>query len=146
MQDSRNRKDYPKDSWLSNMIVFPQLESDTFIILDCFVESLSGSDDPKNISFLADDDNSWARYLVLFAGYSNSSTVPGKLSKELMTLLEELATSGRFYAREGLIRSWTLQQKLEMNVRFDNDLNLRWFGNQSKDFIHVSPLHTSNIP
>ena len=122
------------------MLIFPQLESDVLVILDCFLEGLVAPEASDNITFLADDDNSWARYLVLFAGYSNPSTVPGRLSNKLMSLLEELATSGRFYAREGLITSRILREKLEMEVNFDHDMDLCWFGNDGKDFIHLSPL------
>lgn len=140
MRDPGNRERYPECSWLSNMIGIPQLDSDIFVVLDCFVEGLVGPDAPENISFLLDDDNSWARYLLLFAGYANSSTVPGRLSEKLMSLFEDLATSRRFYAREGLITSRTLREKLEREVRFGDDLDLRWFGNDGKDFIHLSPL------
>ncbi len=144
MRDPRNWERYPKYSWLSNMIGIPQLDSDVFVVLDCFVEGLVGSDTPENISFVLDDDNSWARYLLLFAGYAKPSTMPGRLSDKLMSLLEELATSKRFYAREGLITSRTLREKLEREVRFGDDLDLHWFGNDGKDFIHLSPLQTSD--
>ena len=40
------------------MIGIPQLNSDVFIVLDCFVEELAGPEAPENISFLLDDDNS----------------------------------------------------------------------------------------
>ncbi|KAI4204538.1 MAG: hypothetical protein LQ350_001088 [Teloschistes chrysophthalmus] len=114
--------------------------SDVLVVLDCFVEGLAGPDVQENISFLLDDDDSWARYLLLFAGYTNPSTAPGRMSQKLMSLLEELAISKRFYAREGLITSQILREKLEREVRFDDDLNLHWFGNDGKDFIHLSPL------
>lgn len=125
------------------MIRIPNLDSDVFVVLDCFIEALFGPDAPENISFVLDSDNSWARYLLLFAGYSKPSTVPGGLSSKLMSLLEDLATSKRFYAREGLITSQTLQEKLEREVRNDDDLDLNWFGNDGKDFIHLSPLQMS---
>lgn len=116
------------------------------MIFDCFVEQILEPNAPDDIHFVFDNDDSWARYLILFAGYSNPFTVPGALSNRLMSLLEELATSGKFYAREGLIRSRTLRQKLEEKVRFDDDLDLCWFGNDGKDFIQLSPLHMSMIP
>lgn len=137
--DSRHEH-YPKSTWLPNMIAIPQLQSDVLVVLDCFVEGLAGPDVQENISFLLDDDDSWARYLLLFAGYTNPSTAPGRMSQKLMSLLEELAISKRFYAREGLITSQILREKLEREVRFDDDLNLHWFGNDGKDFIHLSPL------
>lgn len=140
MKDPVYWEDYPKSSWLSNMIRIPQLDSDVLVVLDCFIKGLVGPDSPENIQFLLDDDNSWARYLLLFAGHANPSAVPGRLSDKLMSLLEELATSKRFYAREGLITSQILRQKLEKKVRFDDDLDLHWFGNDGKDFIRVSPL------
>ena len=139
--DPRYYERYPGPGWLLNMIKIPQLHSDVLVVFDSFVKGLVEPDSLQNIKFLLDDDYSWARYLLLFAGYANPSAVPGRLSDKLMSLLEELATSKRFYAREGLITSQTLQQKLEREVRFDEDLNLRWFGNDGKDFIHLSPLY-----
>ena len=140
MGNSSYSERYPQSSWLSDMINIPYLDSDVLIVLDCFVEELIRPDAPDNIPFVLDGDNSWARYLALFAGYTNPSTILGRLSKILMSLLEELATSRRFYAREGLITSKILREKLEREVRFENDLNLCWFGNDNKDFIHLSPL------
>ena len=140
MRDPRYWERFPISSWLSTMIGIPHLDSDVLVVLDCFVEELVGPDPPENIHFVLDDDNSWARYLLLFAGYANPSAVPGRLSDKLMSLLEELATSKRFYAREGLITSQILRQKLEKEVRFDDDLDLCWFGNNGKDLIHLSPL------
>lgn len=140
MKYPRYWEHYPKPDWLSKMIRIPELNSDVLVVLDCFVERLVGPNSPENISFVLDDDYSWARYLLLFAGYANPSAVPGRLSDRLMSLLEELATSNRFYAREGLITSQMLRQKLEKEVRFDDDLDLHWFGNDGKDFIHLSPL------
>lgn len=131
---------YPTSHWLPWMIGTPQLDSDVFVVLDCFVEELVGPDALEDIHFVLDDDYSWARYLLLFAGYTNPSAAPGRLSQKLMSLLEELAISKRFYAREGLITSQILQEKLEKDVRFDDDLNLQWFGNHGKGFIHLSPL------
>jgi hypothetical protein len=128
------------------MIGIPELNSDVFIVLDCFVDGLAGPDSVENITFVLDDDNSWARYLLLFAGYTEPSTKPGKLSDKLMSLLEELATSRRFYAREGLITSRILRERLRREVRFDDDLDLHWFGNDGRDFIHLSPLPTSMTP
>lgn len=110
------------------------------------LDGLVGPDVPENISFLYDDDNSWARYLLVFASYAKPSTMPGRLSDKLMSLLEELATSKRFYAREGLITSRILREKLEKEVRFDDDLHLHWFGNDGKDSIHLSPLQKSTTP
>lgn len=146
MGNRRYRKRYPISSWLSTMIGIPQLNSDVLVVLDCFVEELVGPDPPEDIRFVLDDDNSWARYLLLFAGYTNPSAMPGRLSDKLMSLLGNLATSKIFYAREGLITSQMLRQKLEKEVRFDDDLDLHWFGNDGKDFIHLSPLQTSIIP
>lgn len=140
MEDSRHWERFPNYSWLSLMIGIPQLNSDAFIVLDCFVEVLIDPNPPQNTSFLLEDDNSWARYLLLSAGYTNPSAEPGRLSDRLISLLKELATSNLFYAREGLITSQMLQQKLEKEVRFDDDLDLRWFGNDGKDLIHLSPL------
>jgi hypothetical protein len=122
------------------MTAIPQLNSDVFVVLDCFVEGLTGANEPGNISFLLDDDYSWARYLVLFPGYTEPPTMLGNFSDRLMSLLEELATSRRFYAREGLITTRILREKLERAVRFDDNLVLHWFGNDGKDFIHLSPL------
>ncbi|KAK4946164.1 hypothetical protein LTR10_014675 [Elasticomyces elasticus] len=141
--DPRYYERYPTRQWLSNMLVFPQLSSDVFIVLDCFDEELAGPNDRANITFLLDDDYEWTRYLVLFAGYPEPPIVPGKLSNKLMSVLEELSSSNRFYAREGLITSGILRDKLEKEVRFDNDLGVRCFGNDGKDFIHVSPLPAS---
>ncbi|KAF7511421.1 hypothetical protein GJ744_004610 [Endocarpon pusillum] len=143
MRDPRSWERYPERSWFSNMIGIPQLDSDVFVALDCFVKELVGPDAPENIRFVLDDDNSWARYLLLFAGYAKPSTVPSRFSEKLISLLEELATSRRFYAREGLITSRTLREKLEREARFGDDLDLHWFGNDGKDFIHLSPLQTS---
>ena len=140
MKDPRYWERYPKSSWLYTMINFPQLDSDVFVVLNCFVEGLIGLDPSENIEFLLDDDNAWARYSLLFAGYTTPSAGAGKLSDKLMSLLEGLATSKRFYAREGLITSRILRKKLEEDVRFDDDLDLYWFGNDGKDFIHISPL------
>ena len=128
------------------MLAIPELKSDVFIVLDCFVEALVGPDALENILFLLDDDYSWARYLLLFAGYTSPSTRPGRLSYRLMTLLEKLATSGRFYAREGLITSKNLREKLGKEIRNDDDLDLRWFGNDGKDLIHLSPLPAPMTP
>ena len=136
MRNTRYRERFPESSWLSLMIGFPQLNSDVLVMLDCFVEGLVGPDPPETIRFLLADDNSWARYLLLFAGYANPSAVPGRLSDRLMSLLEALATSKRFYAREGLITSQIIRHKLEKEVRFDDGLDLCWFGNDGKDFIH----------
>ncbi|KAL9586386.1 MAG: hypothetical protein Q9203_003878 [Teloschistes exilis] len=139
--DSRHER-YPRPDWLSTMIGLPQLGSDVLVVLDCFVKELVGPDAPKDIFFMEDYsyDNSWARYLVLFAGYTNPAAAPGRLSQKLMSLLEELATSNRYYAREGLTTSQILREWLKNEVRFDDDLNLQWFGNDGKDFIHQSPL------
>ena len=63
----------------------------------------------------------------------------------MISLLEELATSKRFYAREGLITSEILRQKLEEHVRIDDALDLCWFANYGQDFIHLSPLYTSML-
>jgi hypothetical protein len=128
------------------MIGIPELESDVVLVLDCFVEELVGPDPPTNIHFVLDDDYSCARFLLLFAGYTEPSTLPGRLLDRLMSLLEELATSGRFYAREGLITSRMLRKKLEREVRFDDGLELHWFGNDGKDFIHIAPLQASTTP
>ena len=125
------------------MIGIPQLNSDVFIVLDCFVEELAGPEAPENISFLLDDDNSWAHYLVLFAGYATPPTMSGRVSNKLISLLEELATSTRFYAREGLITTRILREKLVREVRFNDDLVLHWYGTDNKDFIHLSPLQRS---
>ena len=125
------------------MIHFPYLDSDALVVLDCYVEEVAGTASLENITFLLDDDNSWARYLVLFAGYTNPSARPSKLSEILVSLLGDLGTSRRFYAREELITSQILQEKLDKEVRFVDELNLRWFGNDGKDFIHISPLQTS---
>ena len=146
MRDSSRWEHYPSRSWLQQMIGIPELESDVVLVLDCFVEDLVGPDPPTNIGFVLDDDNLWARFLLLFAGYTEPSTLPGRLSDKLMSLLEELATSGRFYAREGLITSRMLREKLETKVQFDDDLELHWFGNDGKDFIHIAPLQTSTAP
>lgn len=82
------------------MIGIPELESDVVLVLDCFVEDLVGPDPPTNIGFVLDDDNLWARFLLLFAGYTEPSTLPGRLSDKLMSLLEELATwGGSMHAR-----------------------------------------------
>ncbi|KAI4250837.1 MAG: hypothetical protein LQ352_005227 [Teloschistes flavicans] len=126
MTGHRISESCPGPGWLSTMIGIPQLDSDALVVLDCFVEGLDGPDCPDDIHFLLDDDNSWARYLLLFAGYETPSAVPGRLSQKLMSLLEDLATSRRFYAREGLITSQILRQKLEREIRFDDDLNLHW--------------------
>ena len=143
-RDPRNWNRYPERGWLSELICFPQLVSDVLVVLDCFLEGLSGPDSPENIQFLSDDDYSWARYSLLIADYAKPSTVPGRLSNQLMSLLEELATSKRFYAREGLITSGILQQMLGREVKFDDDLvDLHWFGNDGVKFIHLSPLRTS---
>ena len=64
----------------------------------------------------------------------------------MFNLFEELATSGWFYAREELITTRILLEKLEKEVRFDQDLDLRWYGNDGRDDIHISPLSTSMIP
>ena len=146
MKDAGYRERYPKPSWLTSMINFPQLDSDVLVVLDCFVEELVGPNPLENIDFLLETENSWARYLVLFAGYANHSAVPGKLSDRLMSLFEELAKSKRFYAREGLITSQILREKLEQEVRLDDGLDLRWFGNDGKEFIHLSPLQASMVP
>ena len=143
INDPRYWERYPESDWLSKMVRIVQLSSDVLMVLDCFVERLVGPKAPDNITFSLDDDSSWARYLLLFAGYTNPSVVPGRLSDKLMSLLEELATSNRFYAREGLVTSRMIRQKLEKEVRFDDDLKLRWFGRDGKDFIHLSPLQTS---
>ena len=128
------------------MLAIPELKSDVFIVLDCFVEALVGPDALENISFLLDDDYSWARYLLLFAGYTSPSTRPGRLSHRLMTLLEKLATSRRSYAREGLITSKNLREKLGKEIRNDDDLDLHWFGDDGKDLIHLSPLPAPMTP
>ena len=78
------------------MIGIPNLHSDVLVVLDCFVEWLLRPDAPDNIHFMLDQDYSRARYLLLFAGYAEPSTQPGKLSDRLMSLLEELAISKRF--------------------------------------------------
>ena len=140
MRNTRYWESFPDSDWLSTMIGIPQLNSDVFVVLDCFIEQLVEPDSPEDIHFVLDDDNSWARYLLLFAGYANPSAVPGRLSDRLMSLLEELAISKRFYAREGLITSQIIRQKLDKEVRFDDDLDLCWFGNDGKNFIHLSPL------
>ena len=72
MRDPRYCERYPKRSWLSNMIGIPSLDSDVLVVLDCFVEGLVGPDEPDNIHFVLDDDYSWARYLLLFAGYAKA--------------------------------------------------------------------------
>ena len=36
--------------------------------------------------------------------------------------------------------SQILLEKLEKEVRSDKELDLQWFGNDGKDFIHLSPL------
>ncbi|MCJ1436743.1 hypothetical protein MMC27_006125, partial [Xylographa pallens] len=71
MEDPRYWERYPKSSWLSTMISMPQLDSDVLVVLDCFIEVLVGPNSPENIPFLYEDDNSWARYLILSAGYTN---------------------------------------------------------------------------
>ena len=126
------------------MLGIPKLESDVFIVLDCFIQELArlNDDDPRDIPFVCDDDNSWARYLIVAAGYAEPSSMPGKLSEKLISLLEELAISKRFYAREGLITSKILREKLEREA-FDRSLNLCWFGNAGRDHIHLSPLQAS---
>jgi hypothetical protein len=128
------------------MIGIPTLDSDLLVVLDCFFEGLVGPDAFDEIGILQGDEYSWARYLLLFAGYPTPSTMPGKLSGKLVSLLEELASSSRFYAREGLITSGILREKLEREVKFDGDLDLRWFGNDGKDLIRLSPLPTRITP
>jgi hypothetical protein len=126
------------------MINFPSLGSDSFLILDCFVEDLTGSDTHDNIRFLFDNDNSWARYLVLFTGYPypNPYTRPGILSEKLMTVLEDLAASRRFYAREGMITSRVMLDKLMAAIPSDTG-RFHVFGNEGKDSIHLVPLEPS---
>ena len=86
MNDSRYGGNYPHAGWLSLMIGIPQLESDVLVVLDSYIEKLVGPDSIQNIQFLLDDDNDWARYLVLTAGYASPSAVPGRSSDRLMSL------------------------------------------------------------
>ena len=62
-----------------------------------------------------------------------------------MAALEEFATSNSFFASEGLTTR-TLRQRLERELRFEDDLDLHWFGNDGKDFIHLSTLKKSAKP
>ena len=87
--NTRSLDGFPKSNWLSMMIHFPYLDSDVLVVLDCYVEEVAGTASLENITFLLDDDNSWARYLVLFAGYTNPSARPSKLSEILVSLLGE---------------------------------------------------------
>ena len=57
-----------------------------------------------------------------------------------MSVIGELVSSGTFYARERLITSRIVREKFERGIRFDDDLNLRWFGNDGRDYIDSSPL------
>lgn len=122
------------------MIGIPSLHSDAFLILDCFTEGLAESDHMEKVKFMLDDDYSWAQYAMVFAGYTQKSTPPGKLSEKLMSILEDLVRSNKFYARAGLITSGTVRTKLTRELRWGNDLEPVWSGNDGKDFIHLTPL------
>jgi hypothetical protein len=90
----------------------PQLISDVFIVLDCFIEELPGPDTAGDYDIPINEQKPWARYLALFAHYIKPPTISDRLSHKLTSLLERLATSWRFYAREGLITTEILQEKL----------------------------------
>lgn len=129
------------------MLGIPNLVSDVFIVLDCFVEGMVDTPiAPEDITFVIDDDYQWARYMIVLAGYRNPSTIPGKFSDGLMALLRDLATSGKFYAREGLITTGNVREKLEREMRFEDDFTPLWFGNDNRDGIHVTPLARSAMP
>ena len=126
------------------MIEEPQLISDVFIVLDCFVEELPGADTTKGYSIPLNEEKPWARCLTLFADYTKPPTMSDRLSNKLTSLLERLATSGRFYAREGLITTEILLEKLERAVQFNDGLSYLRSGNHDWESIRLSPLQRSD--
>jgi hypothetical protein len=73
------------------IISFPNLVSDSLVVLDCYAEGLKDIDSEwATISHATDDDHSWTRYAIMVAGYIEKSTPPGTFSEHFMSLLEEL--------------------------------------------------------
>ena len=122
--------------WLQILIRIPNLISDVLLVLDCYIEDLSDiNTDEKKISFLSDDDYLWARYAIIYAGYTQKSARPGKLSDHLTSVLEGLAHSDTFYAREGLITSSFVIRKLTTSLRFESEMEPTILGNDGRNSV-----------
>lgn len=127
--------------WLEALIQIPQLTSDVLLVLDCYLEGLTESNaERKTISTLFDDDYLWARYAIVFAGYTQRSSSPGGLSDPLIDVLKDLAQSDRFYAREELINSKFVFNELQKKLRWKNLMSPALFGNDGVGSIVLAPL------
>ena len=127
--------------WLLALIGIPQLTSDVLLVLDSYLEGVSEStSEEKQITHLVDDDYAWARYAIIFADYTQRSSPAGGLSDHLVFVLKDLAQSDTFYAREGLINSSFIFNKLQRMLRQEDQMRPALFGNDGRGSIVLAPL------
>ncbi|KAI9766978.1 MAG: hypothetical protein M1839_004654 [Geoglossum umbratile] len=121
-------------NWLQIAIGIPNLASDVLIVLDCYVEGFSRGSAEEPISILFDDPP-WARYGIISAGYSHSSSGPGGFSGRFMSTLEDLAHSGQLVNCASVMRKF-----MEERCTFEDDIEPVFMGNHGKASIILAPI------
>lgn len=78
-------------NWLSTALAIPNLYSDVLVVLDCYWAAAL-DDNTSNITFLHGGPT-WARYAVLFAGYTDETSPVGRFSDCFVQALHGLANT-----------------------------------------------------
>jgi hypothetical protein len=125
-------------NWLQSAIGIPNLTSDVLLILDCYIESVS---EEEQISYLYDDTHAWARYGIIFARYAQGSDRPGKLSEYLISILEDLAYSGRLEPDHELVNcDLVVRRLMETLGAVEDYVPPVFMGNDCKGSIVLAPI------
>ncbi|KAH0558451.1 hypothetical protein GP486_004897 [Trichoglossum hirsutum] len=137
-----NEQIFDHADWLQNVIGIPNLTSDVLLILDCYMEGLSGDNSGnERISYVFDDDYAWARYGIIFAGYTQKSIRPGKLADHLMSTLEDLTYSEQPEAMHGLVDCNFVVSKLTDTLRgVEDGMTPMFMGSDSGGSIVLAPI------
>lgn len=90
MQAFNSHDSLDLQDWLSTALGIPNLLSDVLVILDCYWAGLA-EENSEAIQYLQDND--WARYGILFAGYDDELYPLGRFSEYLIGVLQVLTQS-----------------------------------------------------
>ena len=128
-----------RHNWLQGAIGIPTLSSDALIVLDCYVNEFTRGDAEQPISIL-DFGAPWTRYGIIAAGYSLSSSDPGRFSEHLMSILESLSSSGQF------VNCATVMKQLAEHGRpREDDVNPSIRGLRGVGSIIMTPIVRQNM-
>jgi hypothetical protein len=82
---------FSPQNWVSTALGIPNLVSDVLVILDCYWAGLF-DDRNSSMSHLR-GGHDWARYGVIFAGYTDETLPVGRFSEHFINALRHLAHS-----------------------------------------------------